>query len=199
MASDKQLLANRLNASRSTGPRTILGKNRSRRNALKHGLTARSVVDVFEDDNEFKEFSRRIAGAYRSPSPVDRELIDRLTGLLWRLRRAHAVETGLLDIQGKLQRDIRLGADAYQASRQEMFSLLGLEGSTLPIHSAAVAFERSRTEVKARAFLRLCNINGEALDRLSRYEAALWRQAVQTIFMLEKVSTPQATLLVRSR
>ncbi|UVO27595.1 hypothetical protein [Bradyrhizobium arachidis] len=40
MATEKQIAANRKNAARSTGPRTISGKARSRMNALRHGLAA---------------------------------------------------------------------------------------------------------------------------------------------------------------
>jgi hypothetical protein len=36
----------------------------------------------------------------------------------------------------------------------------------------------------ARCFLRLCNLPNYALDRLSRYEATLWRQAGQILFAL---------------
>jgi hypothetical protein len=194
MASEKKVLANRLNARLSTGPRTPGGKRRSRRNALKHGLTARSVVEVFEDDSEFRSFAGQVASAYPAPSPVARELVYRLIGLLWRLRRAQAIETGLLAIQGKLQRDIRISADAREGPQQNMFALLGLELTSASTASEAIAHERARTEAKARAFLRLCNINGEALDRLGRYETALWRQAVQTIFMLEKTNLSQALL-----
>jgi hypothetical protein len=39
MATEKQIAANRRNAARSTGPRTTLGKGRSRMNALRHGLS----------------------------------------------------------------------------------------------------------------------------------------------------------------
>lgn len=39
MASEKQIAANRTNATRSTGPKTAVGKSRSRRNAFRHGLS----------------------------------------------------------------------------------------------------------------------------------------------------------------
>ena len=45
---DPQTLANRRNAARSTGPRTEAGKERSRRNAITHGLRAETVVDPSE-------------------------------------------------------------------------------------------------------------------------------------------------------
>jgi hypothetical protein len=39
----------------------------------------------------------------------------------------------------------------------------------------------------ARCFLRLCNLPNYALDRLSRYEATLWRQAGQILFALDNL------------
>jgi hypothetical protein len=90
-----------------------------------------------------------------------------------------------LGIQGKLQRDIRLSAD-----QQDMFTLLGLEGMVGSNDDPVLQVERQRTEAKARAFLRLCNINGGALDRLNRYEVALWRQAAQVMLLLDRVNRP---------
>src|SRR5882762_5349783 len=42
--SERKLEANRENAKRSTGPRTVEGKARSRFNALKHGLLAKQIM-----------------------------------------------------------------------------------------------------------------------------------------------------------
>ena len=40
----------------------------------------------------------------------------------------------------------------------------------------------------ARRFLRLANLPNFELDRLSRYEATLWRQAAQTLFALDQLN-----------
>lgn len=191
MASEKQILANRANAKRSTGPRTGFGRARSRRNSLKHGLTARTVVDVLEDDLEFRAFAKAISDQYRPNTPLRRELVDRLIAVLWRLRRAHAVETGLLSIQNKLQRDIHIAEP-----QPDMLKLFGLEVS--PHHSdPALERNRHRVETNARAFLRMINFNSGALDRLNRYEVALWRQAIQLIMMLDRQAPEYETKPIR--
>jgi hypothetical protein len=182
MVSERRMLANRLNARRSTGPKTKGGKSRSRRNALKHGLTARTVVDIFEDDGEFEAFARQIGAAYRPASPVHRELIFRLATLLWRLRRVHAVETGLLKIQAEQQRELPRPS-----------SPPGLQQNIIPLPAAGGPSshhltERERIEAKAKAFLRLCNLNGDAFDQIARYETTLWRQTMQLLFLLEHIA-----------
>jgi hypothetical protein len=46
--------ANRINAKRSSGPKTEFGKSRSKMNALKHGLSAKKIVIGDEDPKEFE-------------------------------------------------------------------------------------------------------------------------------------------------
>ena len=53
MTSQKQIEANRRNAQKSSGPKTIQGRSISRMNALKHGLLAEQVVVPGEDFEEF--------------------------------------------------------------------------------------------------------------------------------------------------
>ena len=45
MASEKQIAANRANAMRSTGPKTVAGRLKSSRNAFRHGLSGPARSD----------------------------------------------------------------------------------------------------------------------------------------------------------
>src|ERR1700693_4282483 len=99
MTSFSQIAANRRNASKSTGPTTDEGKQRSRCNAVRHGLTAETVIGALEDAEDYRAFEAAIVADYDAQSAVERDLVLRLVSLLWRLRRATAIETGLFEIQ----------------------------------------------------------------------------------------------------
>ena len=101
MTSFRQFEANRRNALRSTGPKTEEGKRRSRLNAVRHGLTAETVVRHLEDAEDYKTFEATIIADYCAETAVARELVLRLASLLWRLRRATAIETDLFEIQAE--------------------------------------------------------------------------------------------------
>src|SRR3974390_411006 len=97
----RQMDANRRNARLSTGPVTEEGKRRSRQNALRHGLTAETVIDALEDAEDYAVFEMAVTADYEAQSAGERELVLRLASLLWRLRRATAIESGLFKIQAK--------------------------------------------------------------------------------------------------
>src|SRR5438067_10774305 len=101
MTSYKQIEANRCNARRSTGPITAEGKLRSRQNAVRHGLTAETVIGALEDAEDYKAFQAAVIADYEAQSAVERELVLRLASLLWRIRRATTIETGLFEIQAR--------------------------------------------------------------------------------------------------
>src|ERR1700681_782409 len=107
MTSYRQFEANRRNALRSTGPKTENGKRQSRANAVRHGLTAETVVGSLEDAEDYKAFEAAVISDYCAETAVERELVLRLASLLWRLRRATAIETDLLSIQAEILRDRR--------------------------------------------------------------------------------------------
>ena len=107
MTSIRQIESNRRNALRSTGPKTETGKQRSSQNAVRHGLTAETVIEPLEDPEDYKAFEQAVTADYDAETAVERELILRLASLLWRLRRSALIETGLLQIQGEILREQR--------------------------------------------------------------------------------------------
>jgi hypothetical protein len=99
VTSFRQMEANRRNALRSTGPKSHNGKQQSRRNALRHGLTAETVIEGWEDTEDYTAFEAAIISDYDAGTAVERELVLRLASLLWQMRRAISIETDLLTNQ----------------------------------------------------------------------------------------------------
>src|SRR5437764_7842354 len=183
MTSYKQIEANRRNARRSTGPITAEGKLRSRQNAVRHGLTAETVIGALEDAEDYKAFEAAVIADYDAQSAVERELVLRLASLLWRIRRATTIETGLFQIQAKQLLDFRKKRDAQQRLIRRLFAPSEIN-DTVESDSEHIPQADPCAPDLAQCFLRLANLPSYPLDRLSRYEAALWRQAGQTMFAL---------------
>jgi hypothetical protein len=203
MASEKQVSANRQNAARSTGPITQDGKLRSRRNAMRHGLTAATVVPAIEDAEEFERFAAAIRADYQPSAAVEEELVARLTSLLWRLRRSTLIETNLFQQQGRLAMEQNhrapVGSGPASPGMGILYRLLRSPDTFVPSqadsnppehikHGGApqnVRESASSNPNPATIFLRLCNLNSFPIERITRYETALWRKAAQTLFILD--------------
>ena len=202
MATDKQIAANRLNAKNSTGPRTDAGKRRSRRNAIRHGLTAETTIGVLEDPAAYKALQRAIYSDYRPRTNFELELVARLVSLLWRLRRAVAIESGLLNMHAEIigerksaattdrldvfYRLIRPLTQAVQTDGDQR--RLELDDTSKPSQPGhAVKTDITHTCI-ARSFLRLVSTDGMGFERLGRYEMSLWRQTLQIILLLNSIN-----------
>jgi hypothetical protein len=203
MTSLRQLEANRLNALKSTGPKTAAGKEQSRRNALRHGFTAETVIEPFEAPEEYRDFEHAIVSEYLPQTPVAQELVHRLASLFWRLRRATSIETGLLRMQAEILCAFRSsrpkptprGGETPSPSppldpRGPTVGEDGLDdlarggpGDLIPTEPLGASASRA----VAVSFLRLANLENDIVDRLSRYEAALWRQLAQTLFTIQAI------------
>lgn len=83
MASEKQIEANRRNSARSTGPRTPCGKKRVRLNALKHGLTAATVVLDGEDPAVLEARVEAWKDDLRPDSALEHYLVERAAHNSW--------------------------------------------------------------------------------------------------------------------
>ena len=204
MTSMRQIEANRRNARLSTGPITEEGKRTSRRNAVRHGLTAETVIDALEDADDYAAFQMAVTADYdaqRTSRAVERELALRLASLLWRLRRATAIETGLFKVQAlhllQFRQRGRHRRDDQQATETKRGALIDSDDNLGPERDAerSNGFEGGRPMQQATeydnlttTFLRLTNLPSCPLDRLSRYEATLWRQACQVLFILQTLN-----------
>ncbi|MGB9396955.1 MAG: hypothetical protein WCB32_19455 [Pseudolabrys sp.] len=177
MSSLKQIEANRLNALKSTGPRTEEGKRSSRCNAIRHGLTAETVISDLEDRHDYEAFEAAVISDYDAESAVERELVLRLASVLWRLRRATGIETALFEFVMRQSRR-SMSRAAAKAPNLSIF-LEQLDGSEGPERSGA------NTNKIAEIFLRLSDLPTCPMDRLSRYEHRLWRQARQIVLTLK--------------
>ena len=197
MTSFRQIQANRRNALKSTGPTSEEGKQQSRRNAVRHGLTAETVIGALEDAEDYKAFEAAIIADYDAESAVERELVLRLASLLWRLRRATTMEAGLFEIQA--EQWLKFGQDrqAEAESRKSLYALFRRTDSAdcdRPLDDVTSRSQATSSSAPnsadpsadlASCFLGLANLPSYALDRLSRYEAILWRQARQIVFALD--------------
>jgi hypothetical protein len=190
MSSFKQIEANRRNALKSTGPITPEGKQRSRCNAVRHGLTAETVIEGLENVDDYQEFERAVISDYDAELAVERELVLRLASVLWRLRRATGIETGLFEsvIEGSPKHE------QHRLSRENLGGVEDLAERRRLIDAANKSAPAERNELDsdsktdiAACFLRLADLPTSALDRLSRYEHVLWRQARQIVFTLESL------------
>ena len=93
--SPAKLAANRRNATRSTGPRSLSGKARSSLNATRHGLLSRQPMLADEDPAEFELLAQRLVEALAPASAMEEIIADDVVAVLWRLQRLRRVESAL--------------------------------------------------------------------------------------------------------
>jgi hypothetical protein len=103
MSSEKQIEANRLNAQKSTGPKTPEGKEAASMNHLKHGLRARTVVltALGESQADFEELCIALQNQWDPRTPTERLYLEEMAVSQWRLARAERMQDQLLVLTGK--------------------------------------------------------------------------------------------------
>ena len=128
IASEARIAANRANALKSTGPRTAEGKERSRANALKHGLTGEGVALSIEDAEAIEA---RIAGMeadYRPVTASGRRLVRRAAMLSVRLDRCVVREAAAISM------NVRAAEADFDEARQvevnDLYELLDDDPAT---------------------------------------------------------------------
>src|ERR1700722_13639067 len=162
MATKAQVDANRRNAQKSTGPKTPEGKDKSRRNALQHGLTAKTCMLEDEDPEALVDLLNEIREKF-NPQDTDEDfLIERMAKARFKYNRIMPLEAAIYNL--------RLSVDR---TPKEITEALGVNGQ------------------RAWAYMRDAN-GGNALSKLARYETSLLREYDRSRQELEKLQKTRA-------
>ena len=95
LLSDRQLRANHANAQLSTGPRTEEGKQVSRLNGLRHGLTGQVSIMTEDNRREHDAFCNPITARLNPDGPLELQLANMIAHDYWRLNRVQSIEDGI--------------------------------------------------------------------------------------------------------
>lgn len=196
MTSDAQRSANRRNALAATGPVTPAGRERSRLNRLRHGLTARAVMVLPDEDGE--AFERLLEAMHSDLSPGDglqEQLVERAALLFWRLARAARLETALFAYRAMVDGRARI--------RSARFGRDNAGGSSFFEPKSPMTEDEARDSADleqglAQALIApafLADLKSDnAFERLSRYERGLQRALETTLAALARERRLQPTL-----
>jgi hypothetical protein len=186
-------------------------RRRSRRRVWRDGLADQTVVRTLEDVRSYRAFERALIRSIDPRTAIELALVHRLANLLWRLRRASTIETGLFEgefLLAQRQSSAREQPEAVQTARVNGHGKM--PGSNGPHEPPVDDREPRSTSMRPplepgsksrtipQQFMRLCNLDPALLDRVGRYEARLWRQAAQTIWTLDALRRPPPTTARRS-
>jgi hypothetical protein len=96
--SERKLKANRENAKKSTGPKTLRGKAYSAKNAIKHGLFVSHITDfeaLREDPQEYDDLLNGLWAQYQPDGRPEEIEVERIALCCWRLKRAWRYENAV--------------------------------------------------------------------------------------------------------
>jgi len=114
MSTTAQILANRNNAKKSTGPRTAEGKAVVSQNAVKHGLFAAEAVVTGENPAVYELFHDKYLAELAPAGMAESVLAERVISLSWRLQRAERMQNQSIDVMIALAE-----TDSWQAMQRE--------------------------------------------------------------------------------
>ena len=169
MPTEAQIIANRRNALKSTGPRSRQGRSIVSQNAIKHGLLARQDVISSENQADFEIYRDLMLTELVPAGPMEYMLAERIVSLSWRLNRASHIQNQTIDA---------MSADNKSSPLAKLLKNLG---QSQPDPSApAPDLALGRLAIKDFS-------NARVLDRLLMYERRLEHSLYKTILQLQRL------------
>jgi hypothetical protein len=171
MTSNRKILANRINATRSTGPRTALGRRRVSRNALRHGL----ATSILEDPVKCAEVER-LARALVPAGAADQLDMARVIGEAeLELLRVRTTRATLIHLN-----ELAIFADAMAAKSEPYDGQI----SNIPYEKVPEQTEWIPQELERQALAVLRAL--PKLARLDRYERRAFSRRQRAIRRLDR-------------
>ncbi len=194
MSTQRQMEANKLNAQRSTGPRTANGKRRVASNALRHGLTGKQIVLPNEDPHEFDAFRDSLWSNCNPQGAVGEVLVGKIVADAWRPKRVPMLEAAvyardrLLDIEAKIEQAQRFldPEEALQDAAPEK-----------PVRKAAMAAMKKANIWLDEPTLEIAGALSECapeFQSLLRHELALTKSMLRVLHELERLQMRRGVL-----
>ena len=174
MASEAQIIANRRNARKSTGPRSRKGKNAISQNAVKHGLMARQAVISSENRAEFRIYRDWMLAELAPAGPMESILAQRIVSLSWRLKRAGIIQKQTIDA-------MKADNTVSPLTKLTQSIVFKNQGQPLP-DSSTTAADLTLGRLVIKDFS-----NARVLERLLMYERRLEHSLYKTILELQRL------------
>jgi hypothetical protein len=174
MATEAQILANRRNSKKSTGPKKRQGKAAVSQNAIKHGLFAHQTVISSENQDDFCMERDRILSDLVPESPMESMLAERIVDLSWRLNRVRCIQNQTIDA---------LSARNTSSPLTKLTKSLLFKDKGLPqADSSDSANDLALGRMAIKDFS-----NSRVLERLLMYERRIENSMYKTIFELKRL------------
>jgi len=174
MPSEKQIVANRSNALKSTGPRSLAGKAGSSRNAVSHGLTAKLPLLPGESADEHDGLKHAMFSSLRPDGALETQIVERIFSLSWRLRRVPAFEMALLEWIAH--------SEAEQFDKPaDPTELRNDPEQPMPDLGDPLTLGRTMETL----------LDSDLTNRLTRYETSMQKQLSQALKDLQVLQTPR--------
>jgi hypothetical protein len=95
MATQSQILANRINATKSTGPKSAAGKAQASQNATTHGFYAKAFVVADNEQADFAEIRDNLFDEYAPRDATSEDIFQQILHASWNLFRLRRIENEL--------------------------------------------------------------------------------------------------------
>ena len=174
MTSLKQIEANRLNGKKAKGKKTIWGKIKSSKNALKHGLLAEQFLIVGENKLEYEEFKQGLIDYYNPQDQLQEEIVFQLISMQWRIRRSARVEAGIYGGEALDRPSFGNGIHSSNKLHVDEFK------------SSDVNYVPKQIEIPANSFIRDSN-GASSILSINRIEANLMNRLYALLDRYKKI------------